>query len=652
MHVDNQCDSTSKNKELVNKRYFSMRLLPIVLVLFLITTTVFANNESGKDSIRVSQYLKPISVTDSIINFGKIFLNTPYRYGSAGPNSFDCSGFTSHVFSNFGVNLHRSSADQARQFPNTSRENLQVGDLVFFEGRRRNGRVGHVGIVVEAKENGEFNFLHAATSSGVIISNSNERYYKDRFVTANRVLHNDSLLAHAAKVGFNNPNIRTEFISNQRSEIVKRTIPGTFHSVRSGENLSVIAKRYGVSVAEIKRKNNLKTDALSVNQRLRITDERVVSELVPVRNTPAPEVATAHETNENTVVESTALASTQSQPSLALPEVTTHKVKAGETLFSIARQYQTTVDALKAANNIGNNQLRAGQELKVNVAVDANTVANNNTLAVAANNSSEPEAIQMADLTHKVKRGETLTEIGRKYSISVDELKSINQLTNNNIAVGQELLVTAARATVETRVEPKPSIAQAAPAQQAPTAQNTNLTHKVQSGETLAAIAKKYNTTVAKLQQNNGLQGANIRAGQVLNITGTNEANVATNTPQGNSNATTTIVNTQKYKVERGETLLTIAQKHNIKLDDLRKLNQFTTDNIKAGQEILVPAKALLAQSNAPQANKQIHTVAPGDSFYSISKKYGCSIDDLMKWNNKTNARLNAGEKLVVYPNV
>ena len=112
------------------------------------------------------------------------------------------------------------------------------------------------------------------------------------------------------------------------------------------------------------------------------------------------------------------------------------------------------------------------------------------------------------------------------------------------------------------------------------------------------------------------------------------------------------VLKEQKYKVERGETLLTIAQKHNIKLDDLRKLNQFTTDNIKAGQEILVPAKALLAQSNAPQANKQIHTVAPGDSFYSISKKYGCSIDDLMKWNNKTNARLNAGEKLVVYPNV
>lgn len=667
LHSDNQDNRTIITKQKKNRL---MRLYPIVLILLLITSnTAFAIEDIGKDSLKISQYLKPQSVTDSLINFGKIFLRTPYRYGSSGPNSFDCSGFTSHVYSNFGINLHRSSADQARQFPNTTRDNLQTGDLVFFEGRRRNGRVGHVGIVVEAKENGEFNFLHAATSSGVIISSSNEQYYRNRFVTANRVLHNDSLLAHAAKTGFNNPNIRTEFVSNKRSEIVKRTIPGTFHNVRSGENLSVIAKKYGVSVSELKRKNKLKNSNLSVNQRLRITDERVVTELVPVRNNPIAEVAATHESCENTGIENPALAIAEQQTNTTLAQNTTHKVKAGETLFTISKQYNTTVDALKAANNIGNNQLRAGQELKISNAMSTNSaVAENENSTINTSNEIGAVEINMAVLTHKVKRGETLSEIGRKYNISIAELKQINQLRGNNIAAGQELLVTAARATVETRVETKPQATHVAAANttqttamqttvsQATVKQNANtiVSHKVQKGETLASIAKKYNTTIAKIQAANNMQNSSIRAGQDLQIGSTNNSPIAASasTSEMASNAQTININTQKYKIERGETLLTIAQKHNMKLDDLRKLNQLSSDNIRAGQEILVPAQGQLAQANTGQDKKQIHTVAPGDSFYSISKKYGCSIDDLMKWNNKTNPRLNAGEKLVVFPNV
>lgn len=95
--------------------------------------------------------LKP-NLSDSLINYGKLFLNTPYRYGAGGTAHFDCSGFTSHVFRNFGYNLQRSSADQANQFPEIAKSQLQPGDLVFFNGRRRNGRVGHVGIVVSAKK--------------------------------------------------------------------------------------------------------------------------------------------------------------------------------------------------------------------------------------------------------------------------------------------------------------------------------------------------------------------------------------------------------------------------------------------------------------------------------------------------------------------
>ena len=103
-----------------------------------------------------------ISLQDSVINFGMRFLSTSYRYGGTSTRGFDCSGFTSHVYNQFGYSLERSSRDQARQFPAVSKKDLQTGDLVFFEGRSQNGNVGHVGIVTERKANGEFNFLHAS----------------------------------------------------------------------------------------------------------------------------------------------------------------------------------------------------------------------------------------------------------------------------------------------------------------------------------------------------------------------------------------------------------------------------------------------------------------------------------------------------------
>ena len=114
-----------------------------------------------------------------VVEYGKQYLNKPYRYAGKGPNSFDCSGYTSFVFRKFGYKLNSSSAGQARQGKAiNNRGELEIGDLVFFEGNRRNGRVGHVGIVNEIAENGRFTFIHSSTSNGIIISSSEEPYYR------------------------------------------------------------------------------------------------------------------------------------------------------------------------------------------------------------------------------------------------------------------------------------------------------------------------------------------------------------------------------------------------------------------------------------------------------------------------------------------
>ena len=112
-----------------------------------------------------------------------------YRSGSKGPYAFDCSGFTSYVFRQLGVaNIGASSRDQyARNMP-VSRSEMQRGDLVFFTSPRSGRGVGHVGIVVDVEPiTNSFRFIHASSSEGVKISNSNDGFYARRFIGVRRV---------------------------------------------------------------------------------------------------------------------------------------------------------------------------------------------------------------------------------------------------------------------------------------------------------------------------------------------------------------------------------------------------------------------------------------------------------------------------------
>src|SRR5690554_902240 len=134
------------------------------------------------------------NIQDEVLSYSKKYIGKPYRYSGKGPNSFDCSGFTSFVFKNFGYKLNSSSSGQDRQFPTVAKkEDLTIGDLVFFEGRSRNGRVGHVGIVTEIYPNNNFKFIHSSTTSGVIISSSTEPYYSSRYLRGGRVLERDKI---------------------------------------------------------------------------------------------------------------------------------------------------------------------------------------------------------------------------------------------------------------------------------------------------------------------------------------------------------------------------------------------------------------------------------------------------------------------------
>ncbi len=126
---------------------------------------------------------------DSIINYALRFIGCRYQRSGNGPDRFDCSGFTSYVFRHFGISLNRASSAQFYNGSPVKNKDLQPGDLVFYEGRHKSRRIGHVGIVLHNyADKGYFTFIHASCSNGVTVSSSRENYYSSRYLSACRVL--------------------------------------------------------------------------------------------------------------------------------------------------------------------------------------------------------------------------------------------------------------------------------------------------------------------------------------------------------------------------------------------------------------------------------------------------------------------------------
>jgi cell wall-associated NlpC family hydrolase len=128
------------------------------------------------------------SEVDELINFAKKFLGTPYRYSGSTPSGFDCSGFISFIFGNFGLSMVHSSYGMAELGKTVRLSEILPGDLMFFKGSDlKSNRVGHVAMVVEVSPDA-IKFIHSSTSKGVTIDNfKTSKYFITRFIKAKRL---------------------------------------------------------------------------------------------------------------------------------------------------------------------------------------------------------------------------------------------------------------------------------------------------------------------------------------------------------------------------------------------------------------------------------------------------------------------------------
>lgn len=184
------CEETEFDKEALDRYYDSLRMLE---------SQHFHDSCEWVLQAEWDSVLRMVSPTvsfsellaDSIVEYAMTFLGVPYVHGGNGPTKFDCSGFTRYVFRRYGYSLTRTATGQLhdgwKEIKNTT--DLRRGDLVFFGGRRNVHQLGHVAIVVDNyPDEHYFTFIHATVKRGVMVSKSDEKYYKIRYLTACRIL--------------------------------------------------------------------------------------------------------------------------------------------------------------------------------------------------------------------------------------------------------------------------------------------------------------------------------------------------------------------------------------------------------------------------------------------------------------------------------
>ena len=256
-----------------------------------------------------------------------------------------------------------------------------------------------------------------------------------------------------------------------------------------------------------------------------------------------------------------------------------YTVKAGDTLYGIARQYGISVDELKAANNLTSNTLTIGEVLVIPEVLIPDTSDEN---------------------VYTVKSGDTLYSIANQYGMTVNELKSLNNLTSDILSIGQQLVVSEGNAA-------------------------TLDTYTVKAGDTLYSIANKYGLTVSELKSLNNLTSDILSIGQVLNVS--------------NSNTSTTPTNPSNiYTVKSGDSLYSIARKYGITVDALKSANGKTSNLLSIGEVLVIPTSS----------STRTYTVKSGDSLWKIATTYGVSVNALKQANGLTSDLLSIGQILVI----
>lgn len=291
-----------------------------------------------------------------------------------------------------------------------------------------------------------------------------------------------------------------------------------------------------------------------------------------------------------------------------------YTVQSGDTLSGIALKFSTTSSKLAQLNSISNpNLIYVGQRLLVNQSSNSNSSSSGQSSSTTTNTEASAAS-------YTVKSGDTLSGIASQYNTTVNQIVSLNQLSNPNlIYVGQVLKLKNSQTTNSS-------------SSSSSTATTTAGTYTVKAGDTLSAIASRYSTSSSTLASLNSLSNPNlIYVGQVLKVS----SNASTSSSTSSS-ANSTVTTAASYTVKAGDTLSAIAAKYGTTYQALASTNSISNPNdIYVGQVIKVSATATAASSQAASSTNSngSYTVKSGDTLYGIALANGLNWQTLAKQN-------------------
>jgi len=307
-------------------------------------------------------------------------------------------------------------------------------------------------------------------------------------------------------------------------------------------------------------------------------------------------------------------------------------------VWLIANNNGISMDRLRSWNNIQNDFVYPGQELTVsqgnssNGSNDSNNNGNSNDNSDSSSNGSD---------TYTVKSGDSVWLIANNNGISMDQLRSWNNIQNDFVYPGQELTVSQGNSSSGSNNSNSSNSGNSS--------NNSGGSYTVKSGDSVWLIANNNGISMDQLRSWNNIQNDFVYPGQELTVSQGNSSSGSNNSNSSNSGNSSNNSG-GSYTVKSGDSVWLIANNNGISMDQLRSWNNIQNDFVYPGQELTVN-NGSSSNNNSSQSNSSSnnsHKVQSGDSLWMIAQDNGISVSQLKSINNLSSDTIYIGQTLKV----
>ena len=280
----------------------------------------------------------------------------------------------------------------------------------------------------------------------------------------------------------------------------------TYYTVKRGDNLSSLADKYDVSAFQIKKWNNLKSNAIAYGKSLKIitggNEAKSLKKESIIDTVPSQIISK----NQSIVAKTAKEETTLTRGVAAKENAFTYLVQKGDNLYTIAQKYNVTIAELQEWNNISNDNLQYGALLQI----ASKELESKEEIAVAQ---------ERKDIEYVVQKGDNLNAIATKFGSSLADLRLWNKLADNKISIGKTLVVAKDEVAIVTEKADVSSFKTKSTV--ASSSKKSAAEYSVKKGDSLFSIAKKYpGVTISDLKKWNDIRNEDIQPGMKLKING------------------------------------------------------------------------------------------------------------------------------------